>query len=66
MGGGHFSCRYHCNSSISILIVFTVSNFPILAHFIHINGDWPNIYDLKVRATSREGAAPCFNMATTC
>ena len=60
MGGGHFSCKYHSNSSISILIVFTLSIFPILAHFIHINGDWPNISDLKVRATSREGAAPCF------
>ena len=60
MGGGHFSCKYHCSTSRSILIVFTVSNFPILAHFIHINGDKPNISDLKVRATSREGAAPCF------
>ena len=60
MGGGHFSCRYHCSTSISILIVFTVSNFPILAHFIHINGDWPNISDLKVRGTSTEGVAPCF------
>ena len=60
MGGGHFSCRYHCSASISILIVFTVSNFPILAHFIHINGDWPNISDLKVRGMSTEGAAPCF------
>ena len=60
MGGGHFSCRYHCSASISILIVFTVSNFPILAHFIHINGNWPNISDLKVRGMSTEGAAPCF------
>ena len=59
MGGVPFSCRYHCSTSTSILIAFTVSNFPILAHFIHINGDQPNISDLKV-PSSKEGAAPCF------
>ena len=48
MGGVPFSCQDHCSASTSILIVFTLSHFPILAHFIHINGDWANISDLKV------------------
>ena len=39
MGGGPFSCLYHCSASTSIVIVFIVLHFLILAHFIHINGD---------------------------
>ena len=39
MGGGPFSCLYHCSAYTSLLIVFIVFNFLILAHFIHINGD---------------------------
>ena len=39
MGGGPFSCLYHCSASTSLLIVFIVLTFHILAHFIHFNGD---------------------------
>ena len=48
MGGVPFSSKYHCSASTSLSIVLTVSCFLFLAHFIHINGDQPNISDLKV------------------
>ena len=57
MGGVPFSSKYHCSASTSLSIVFTVSCFLILAHFIHINGDQPNISDLNVRAMPRGGSA---------
>ena len=60
MGGVPYSWPHHCNASISLFIFSIVINFLILAHFIHFNGDWPNVSDLKVRGTSTEGAPPCF------
>ena len=55
MGGVPFSSKYHCSASTFHSIVFTVSCFLFLAHFIHINGDYPNISDLKVRVMRRGG-----------
>ena len=39
MGGRPFSYLYHCSASTSLVIVFIVFPFDILAHFIHFNGD---------------------------
>ena len=65
MGGVPFLFKYHCSSSTSLSIVFKVSFFLNLAHFIHINGDQPNISDLKVRAM-RSGGSTLFSTWQPC
>ena len=58
MGGGPFSYLYHCSASTSLVIVFIVFPFDILAHFIHFKWRLAKILsDLKVQRTSRGGGA---------